>query len=58
MAKKKSGDVLYCEKCGVEVMVTKECGYEQCEIYCCDKPMKKKEKEEPKRYGGCCCGGF
>jgi hypothetical protein len=57
MAKKKAGDILYCEKCGIEVMVTKECGYEECEIYCCEKPMKKKGDEEPRR-SSCCCGGF
>jgi hypothetical protein len=57
MAKKKAGDILYCEQCGIEVLVTKECGVEECEIYCCEKPMKKKGDEQPKRYG-CCCGGF
>lgn len=56
MAKKKVGDVLYCEKCGVELMVTKECGVEECEIYCCEKPMKKKGEDKPR--SSCCCGGF
>ncbi|NLP06161.1 hypothetical protein GX411_09455 [Candidatus Fermentibacteria bacterium] len=46
----KSGTVLYCGKCGVEVTVTKDCGSADCSIACCGEPMKRKG-------GGCCCCG-
>ncbi|MCX7785739.1 MAG: hypothetical protein N2201_05900 [candidate division WOR-3 bacterium] len=47
----KQGDVLYCDKCGVEIMVTKSCCCEPCEIICCGKPMQIKKSEQ----GSCCC---
>jgi hypothetical protein len=53
----KTGDVLTCTECGLEVTVTKACGCgeQDCAIVCCEKPMK--PKQEKPRAGGCCCGG-
>lgn len=49
----KTGDVLYCGECGLEVTVSKACGCgDDCVVTCCEKPMKKKEADRPK---GCCC---
>jgi len=42
----KKGDVLYCDKCGVELIVSKSCGCEPCEIICCSKPMKIKKSKK------------
>jgi hypothetical protein len=53
----KKGEVYYCEECGLELKVTKECkdaseGSDSCgcdteaetccEIMCCDKPLNKR----------------
>ena len=46
----KTGDVLACSKCGVELEVKKSCGCSDCEIICCGKPMELKQKQ-----GGCSC---
>ena len=51
----KTGDVLHCPDCGVEVTVTKSCGCNDCNIICCGKPMQ--PKTEGKKPGGCCCCG-
>jgi hypothetical protein len=53
----KTGDVLTCAECGLEVTVTKACGCgdQDCVVTCCDKPMKPKATDKPKA-GGCCCG--
>jgi len=49
----KTGDVLVCKECGLEVTVNKACGCgdKECAVTCCDKPMEKKQ-----RTGCCCCG--
>lgn len=49
----KQGDTLYCDKCGVELVVTKSCGCEPCEIICCGKPMQIKGASNEQR--SCCC---
>lgn len=51
----KTGDILFCDKCGVELSVIKSCCCEPCEIICCGKPMKTK-KESDKPFCGCCAG--
>lgn len=51
----KTGDVLRCPKCGVEVTVTKDCGCNDCNIICCGQPMTP-VKDSPKSGSCCCCG--
>ncbi|MDD1770523.1 MAG: hypothetical protein LUO79_05505 [Methanomassiliicoccales archaeon] len=40
MAKKK-GEKYKCEECGMVVVVEDVCGCEECELVCCETPMKK-----------------
>jgi hypothetical protein len=40
MAKKK-GEKYECGECGLVVVVEDECGCDECEIICCETPMKK-----------------
>ena len=49
----KAGDMLYCDKCSVELEVKKGCDSNPCEVSCCGEPMKVKGSENK---GGCCCG--
>lgn len=43
----KTGQVLYCEKCGVELKVIKDCDTScVCNIICCEQSMKLKESRE------------
>jgi hypothetical protein len=43
----KTDQVLYCETCGVELKVVKDCDTScVCNIVCCDQPMKLKESRE------------
>jgi hypothetical protein len=40
----KTGQILRCDKCGVELKVVKDCDSTcVCNIICCDQPMKLKE---------------
>jgi len=50
----KQGQILYCEKCGVELQDIKDCDPKcACNIMCCGMPMKIKgqEKESGKACG-------
>jgi len=39
--------ILYCEKCGVELKVIKDCDSTcVCNIICCEEPMRVKESPE------------
>jgi hypothetical protein len=49
----KQGTILYCESCGVELSVIKNCGCVACEIVCCGKPMKIKTETANSSF---CCG--
>jgi len=51
----KVGDVYTCEDCGAEFTVTKACDCEDCQLKCCDKPLRLKGKEPAAPQGGCCC---
>lgn len=43
----KKGQVLYCDKCGVELEVIKDCDSTcACNIICCGQPMKLKEPQQ------------
>ena len=43
----KNGQVLYCEKCGVELKVIKDCDSTcACNIICCGRPLKLKETQQ------------
>ncbi len=45
------GQVLFCEKCGVELTVTKNCDTTcVCNIVCCDHPLKLKTTEDNKAH--------
>ncbi len=35
------GDGYQCEKCGLELKVTKACDEENCDLICCEQQMKK-----------------
>lgn len=37
----KKGEKYKCGKCGMEIVVTKDCKCEVCDIMCCKEPMKK-----------------
>lgn len=45
----KEGQILICERCGIEFKVVKQCGDERCnigcvgDIDCCGEPIKLKE---------------
>ena len=41
MAKKKVGEKYECEECGLVVIVEDVCGCDDCNIVCCEEPMKK-----------------
>jgi len=46
----KNGQILYCENCGVELKVVKDCDASCiCKIICCDRPMKLKEEKQPRQ---------
>ena len=47
MAKKK-GDKYKCEECGLVVIVDDTCGCSECELICCDVPMKPVKEAKPK----------
>ena len=38
---KKKGEKYECGECGMIVVVEDECGCEECDIICCETPMKK-----------------
>jgi hypothetical protein len=43
-----AGQILYCDKCGVELKVIKDCDSTcVCNISCCEEPMR--VKESPKQ---------
>ena len=43
----KNGQVLYCDKCGVELMVIKDCNSTcTCNIICCEQSMRLKESQQ------------
>ena len=43
----KIGQILYCDKCGVELKVIKDCDSTcTCSIICCERPMKLKETQQ------------
>ena len=43
----KTGQILRCDKCGVELRVIKDCDSTcACNIACCAQPMKVKESQE------------
>jgi len=45
------GQVLFCEKCGVELTVTKNCDTTcVCNIVCCDHPLQLKTTEDNKAH--------
>ena len=50
----KVGDVYTCEDCGAEFTVTKACDCEDCQLKCCDKPLRLKGEEPAAPQGGCC----
>jgi len=37
------GDTYICNKCNLEVAVTKACDEEQCDLNCCGQQLQKKE---------------
>jgi hypothetical protein len=41
VAKKKVGEKYECEECGLVVIVEDVCGCDDCNIVCCEEPMKK-----------------
>ena len=43
----KAGQILFCEACGVELKVVKDCDTSCiCNIICCNQPMKLRESPE------------
>ncbi len=46
---KKKGERYECEECGMIVVVEDECGCDECDIVCCETPMKKVKKVAPKK---------
>ena len=43
----KIGQILCCDKCGVELQVVKDCDSTCiCNVICCEQPMKLKEGQE------------
>ncbi len=44
MAKNK-GARYECEECGIVVLVDETCGCSECDLVCCDTPMKEVKKE-------------
>jgi hypothetical protein len=40
------GDQLVCEQCGIVCTVDDLCGCVECDLICCDQPMKNIRKEE------------
>lgn len=49
MARAKKGDVLYCEVCGLTVIVDEECGCADLGVICCEEPMINKGPAPPKK---------
>ena len=47
MAKK--GDKYKCDDCGLVLVVEDECGCSECNVICCDKPMKKITTKVPRK---------
>jgi hypothetical protein len=46
----KTGQILCCDNCGVELKVVKDCDSTcVCNIICCDQPMRLKEDWDDKR---------
>ena len=45
------GDRFRCEVCGVECVIEEVCGCAECDLVCCERPMKKisKAKTAPKK---------
>lgn len=35
------GDAFRCEKCGLELVITKPCDEEFCDLICCSRQMRK-----------------
>ncbi len=43
----KNGQILCCDRCGVELQVIKDCDSScTCKIICCEQPMKLKDKPD------------
>ena len=50
----KKGQILYCEKCGVELQSTKDCDSKcACNIVCCGMSMKIKGEKSAGKVCGC-----
>ncbi|MFO7570744.1 MAG: hypothetical protein R6W75_13200 [Smithellaceae bacterium] len=49
MSKVKPGDILYCEVCGLAVIVDDDCGCVMTELICCEEPMLNKGPKPPKK---------
>jgi hypothetical protein len=49
MSRAKKGDILYCEVCGLEVIVEGECGCANVGVICCEEPMINKGPAPPKK---------
>jgi hypothetical protein len=46
----KSDQILYCDKCGVELKVIKDCHSTcLCNIICCEQPMRLKETRQEEK---------
>ena len=52
-AKKESriGKEYECEVCGLAVTVDEDCGCAECEILCCEEPMKQRSKSAKSKAG-------
>lgn len=49
MSRAKKGDILYCEVCGLEVIVEEECGCANVGVICYEEPMINKGPAPPKK---------
>ena len=45
---KKKGEKYKCEECGLVVIVEDDCGCEECDIVCCNTPMRQINEEKAK----------
>jgi hypothetical protein len=52
------GQILFCDQCGVELKVVKDCDATcPCNIICCEKPLRLKEQREGEGTASeSCCG--
>jgi len=49
MARARKGDILYCEVCGLTLIVEEECGCASMGVMCCEEPMIDKGPAPPKK---------